>query len=239
MSKINVISMSLYGTDLKYSEGVKHNAKLAKEHFPTWEFRVYVDDTVNDEVIQSLIELNTNVIKVNMGCIGTFYRFLVYDDESVDRFIIRDVDDRLNNHDKLIVDEWVEHGQPFHVIRSNSTSHGTEILAGLWGGVTNSIEGFSMTEEIQRYTNKHCRTCDQAFLTQILWPKIKNKTLTHGYKYGYETHSHIPFSVEYPIEVHVNNLRKNNIEVGSVPRNMLFYPVGEVYNNTVEKSFYE
>jgi len=242
MNKKNVISMSLYGGDPKYSEGVKHNAKLAKEHFPSWEFRVYTDNNLDLNVKNGLLDLGVNLITVNNKFMGMFWRFFVYDDPSVNRFIIRDADDRLNNHDRLIVDEWLKYDLPFHIIRSNSISHGIEILGGAWGGTANSIDGFSIIKEIEKYSNKTCiKFCDQYFLKDVLWPKIKNISLTHGYTYGYETHKHIPFNVEYPISLHLDNLKKIGIDVNQhdIPKNMFFYPIGEVYGNNIEKSFYE
>lgn len=242
MSKVNVISMSLYGDNKMYSDGIRHNAKLAKIHFPDWEFRVYTDNNLNNDLKNELISLGTNIVTVNNDSMGMFWRFLVYDDPGVNRFIIRDADDRLNNHDKLIVDEWLKHDLPFHIIRSNSISHGTEILGGAWGGTSNNIEGFSMIGGIRKYSNKNCtKFCDQYFLKDIIWPKIKNISLTHGYDYGYETCKHIRFNIEYPIKTHIENLKNNgiNINENEIPNNMFFYPIGEVYQSNIEKSFYE
>jgi hypothetical protein len=50
---------------------------------------------------------------------GMFYRFLVAADSTVDRFIIRDVDSRLNARDRLAVEEWIQSKLAVHVLRDH------------------------------------------------------------------------------------------------------------------------
>jgi hypothetical protein len=51
---------------------------------------------------------------IDGGIAGMFWRFLVADDPSVDRFIVRDADSRLNPRDALAVAEWVRSGTALH-----------------------------------------------------------------------------------------------------------------------------
>jgi hypothetical protein len=39
--------------------------------------------------------------------------------------------------DKGAVEEWIESGLPFHILRDHRGHVGGEILAGMWGGVGN------------------------------------------------------------------------------------------------------
>lgn len=48
-----------------------------------------------------------------------FYRFLVASDTTVDRYIIRDVDSRLNARDRLAVEEWIKSKQSIHILRDH------------------------------------------------------------------------------------------------------------------------
>lgn len=50
---------------------------------------------------------------------GMFYRFLVAVDHNVDRYIIRDVDSRLNSRDRLAVEEWINSKLAIHIERDH------------------------------------------------------------------------------------------------------------------------
>ena len=41
-----VVSFCLYGATATYIIGMKENIKLAKQHFPDWEVRIYYNSTV-------------------------------------------------------------------------------------------------------------------------------------------------------------------------------------------------
>jgi hypothetical protein len=85
---------------------------------------------------------------------GMFYRFLVADDTSVDRYIIRDVDSRLNARDRsnwlsimlagssvclilllfvmvrLAVEEWIQSKKSIHILRDHINHCNT--INGTW-----------------------------------------------------------------------------------------------------------
>jgi len=69
-----------------------------------------------------------------------FWRFLVADDNSVDRYMIRDSDSRLNDREKHTVDEWIESGYSVHSIRDHP-NHNRPLNGGMWGGVKGSVKG--------------------------------------------------------------------------------------------------
>jgi hypothetical protein len=48
---------------------------------------------------------------------GMLWRFTVAADPTVDRFIVRDVDSRLNYRERLAVEEWIQSGRPIHIMR--------------------------------------------------------------------------------------------------------------------------
>lgn len=50
---------------------------------------------------------------------GMLWRFSIAGDESVDRYVIRDVDSRLNTRERLAVQDWIESGFPLHVMRDH------------------------------------------------------------------------------------------------------------------------
>ena len=59
-------------------------------------------------------------------------RFLPLLDHSVDVMVSRDLDSRLTTREQAAVEEWLNTGLAFHVMRDNP-QHGTEILGGMWG----------------------------------------------------------------------------------------------------------
>jgi hypothetical protein len=98
-----VISFGLYGTKEKYTEGAVKNAELAKTYFPGWICRYYVTSDVPESIISRLKALNAEILSIpsNMGySSGMFWRFMIAEDPTVDRYIIRDVDSRLNARDR-------------------------------------------------------------------------------------------------------------------------------------------
>ena len=59
-------------------------------------------------------------------------RFLPLLDPRVEVVVSRDLDSRLTAREQAAVEDWLETGLTFHVMRDNP-HHGTEILGGMWG----------------------------------------------------------------------------------------------------------
>lgn len=127
-----VISFGLYGGKPKYTVGAIRNAELASTYFPGillcccylitdfiiepfhcfvvvyssgWICRYYVTDDVPADVIQKLKDLGSEIESIPTGMgysSGMFWRFFVASDPTVDRYIIRDVDSRLNARDRYL-----------------------------------------------------------------------------------------------------------------------------------------
>ena len=75
-------------------------------YFPGWVCRFYVAEDVPKAVVEVLQEEGSEIIDIPKGkgyVSGMFWRFLVAVDESVDRYIIRDSDSRLNSRDAMAV----------------------------------------------------------------------------------------------------------------------------------------
>lgn len=109
-----VISFGLYGEDPKYMEGAIQNAILIRDIFPDWVARFYVLDSVDDKVLDSLVDLGAEIVmepSSEGSIVGMFWRFVVADDPSVERYMIRDVDSRLNYREALAVEEWIQSGR--------------------------------------------------------------------------------------------------------------------------------
>lgn len=98
-----VISFGLYGSKPKYTIGAIRNVELAQTYFPGWTCRFYVTSDVPKDVLEKLTTLGAEIREIPSGmgyASGMFWRFLVASDPSVDRYIVRDSDSRLNARDR-------------------------------------------------------------------------------------------------------------------------------------------
>ena len=69
---------------------------------------------------------------------GMFWRFMPAADTSVDRFVVRDVDSRLNARDRIAVEEWIESKLPVHILRDH-VNHCIVMNGGMWGAVKDAL----------------------------------------------------------------------------------------------------
>ncbi len=97
------ISFGLYGNKPKYLNGALRNIELAKTYYPGWVCRFYVTNDVSNENINQLKSSGAEVKQIPDGMgysSGMFWRFMIANDPTVDRYIIRDVDSRLNARER-------------------------------------------------------------------------------------------------------------------------------------------
>lgn len=195
----NIIAYSLFGALPRYCEVAVINAILAKSIFPQWTCRFYIDDSVPQHVIQRLKLHDAQIIQIdknNTPYSGLFWRFLVLDDPDVHCFIIRDADSLLSYKELYAVNEWLNSGKYFHIMR-DGYGHSELILAGMWGGYTGIFKNIHqhMTNYFQglKMLNK---TIDQHFLRTEIWATVQQSVLIHD-NYMLEHGSHI--YPDYPI----------------------------------------
>ena len=136
-----IISFGLYGAREKYTQGAIRNAEISQTYFPGWVCRFYVTNDVPTTVVDKLKDLGAEIEQIppSMGySSGMFWRFMVAQDSTVDRYIVRDVDSRLNARDAFAVNEWIESKYAVHIIRDH-INHCLAINGGMWGGVKGAI----------------------------------------------------------------------------------------------------
>jgi len=174
----NVASFSIWGDNLLYTDGMKHNIKLMYKYFPEWECRIYIDDSVAEDIVQyytshgAIIYVRDNSVDSS----GMMWRFEVMFDINIDLFIIRDADSRITYREVLAINEWMLSGKSFHVMRDN-IQHNTAILGGMWGGrVRKTMKYKDIFYSIDVGTNKGS---DQLFLTRVLWNDVKHDMICH------------------------------------------------------------
>ena len=181
----NVISFSLWGTAPFYSYGAMINLVLSRTVYPGWTCRFYVDATVPPACVGFLRDNGADVrnIEDEYPGVGLFQRFLVMNDRTVGRFLVRDCDARLSAAEADLVRQWIDSDHPFHVVRDH-VLHNELMIGCTWAGRTDC--GIDIVELMRRYftfgpTAKYGH--DQRMLGLLLWPLIRSRCLVHDKYY--------------------------------------------------------
>jgi hypothetical protein len=181
----NVISFSLWGPAPFYSYGAMINLVLARTVYPGWTCRFYIDRMVPAACVSFLKENGAEIfyIEDEYPGVGLFQRFLVMNDPSVARFLVRDCDARLTPGEAELTKEWLNSSFPFHAIRDHIL-HNELMIGCLWSGRTDC--GIDIVELMRRYfvhgpTAKYGH--DQRMLGHMLWPLIRSRCLVHDKYY--------------------------------------------------------
>ena len=184
-SGANVISFSLWGTAPFYSYGAMINLVLSRTVYPGWTCRFYVDATVPPACVAFLRDNGGDVrnIEDEYPGVGLFQRFLVMNDSTVGRFLVRDCDARLSAAEADLVRQWTTSGYPFHAVRDH-VMHNELMIGCTWAGRVDC--GIDIVELMRRYfkfgpTAKYGH--DQRMLGLMLWPLIRNRCLVHDRHY--------------------------------------------------------
>jgi tetratricopeptide (TPR) repeat protein len=204
----DIIAFSLYGTQSRYLEGALRNARVAPYVYPGWHVRFYCSATVPEEVRAELAREGAEVIMMPepaRPADALFWRFLVAEDRSVHRFLVRDCDAVVNVRERVAVGEWLDSGKLFHLMRDHP-AHTDLILAGMWGGharvlppLNALLRGFAYNPATES------RNADQLFLGRIVWPRIRSHCLIHDSVYRNFGARDFPRGFDLPAPRHVGD----------------------------------
>ena len=157
--------------------------------------RVYHDDTVPAELLDilrnkpgvALVDVKRTAGKsVDLSAINNkmLWRFAVASDPTVDRYCIRDVDSRLGDRERHVVEEWIESRRKFHVIRDHPSHANFVMSGGLWCGTADAIpdmikriRNFQTQAESAFETTGYMKDMD--FLRDEIWPLAQHSMLQH------------------------------------------------------------
>jgi len=183
-----VISMSLWGAKPRYTYGALRNAQLLPVYFPGWTLRFYIerphyDDTtvyapVPPRILGKLSVMGAELVYVDADrshIPPMMWRFLIADDMSVDVFIVRDSDCRLNDRDFAVVSDWLRTDYAFHCIRDHPSHAGYSLLGGLWGGRPRQLRSFVSVpwrDMMMGYRTDYVQ--DMQFLGNAIWPLVQS-----------------------------------------------------------------
>lgn len=185
--KKKIISFCLWGDKPIYTIGCLKNAKLLTKFFKDWTMRVYYNDTVHNDIIKELQNLGVETVEIykDSNFLNSLWRYLPITDKTVERFISRDCDSRISERDEIAVNEWIESGKTFHIIRDHPVGHSWGINAGMFGAKGGSIPQFF--ELLNKYLKDYLsdpsrvydRYIDQCFLRDIIHPMTVGDLLLH------------------------------------------------------------
>jgi hypothetical protein len=102
----------------------------------------------------------------------------MFQDED-DIVISRDTDSRLSEREYKCVNEWIESGKKFSIIRDHYSHYQWPILAGMWG-MRGKLDD-NILVLMEQYGKQHFYTSDQIFLRDVIWPIAENDSLIHGF----------------------------------------------------------
>ena len=184
-----VISFALWGDNPLYVRGAIWNAEHREEFYPGWVARFYHDCTVPEDAVKAITATGAEMRLMGQttDVLGMYWRFHpMFDDPSIERFLVRDTDSKFSKRENKMVDEWIASGKPFHIVR-DCESHATQILGGTWGAVPTCIPDFErklgawFTNLVPDARNPRglFHGSDQIFLGLYVWPLIKNNHLAH------------------------------------------------------------
>ena len=130
---------------------------------------------------------------------GMLWRFLPLVDPQVSVMVSRDLDSRLTAREQAAVEDWLETGLSFHVMRDH-ISHSKEILAGMWGARLDTGDRSLMTEAMLQLIDQvrfarasvgndfsyfqskgkgWVKGMDQRQLESFLWPVVSKISCVH------------------------------------------------------------
>lgn len=198
-----VISFSLYGDARYYCDGALQNALLAPVIYPGWKCRFYVDRSVPARYVAALEERGCEVVKVSKSLgpmYGRYWRFWVASDPTVERFIVRDVDSRLNLREKAAVDEWIRSGKKYHIMRDHP-AHIRRVHAGMWGARGGVLP--EIARLVDAWGHYERQGDNDRFMSEIIYPLMAGDYLCHDSLGHFDDATPFPVQQGDPWETHI------------------------------------
>ena len=172
-----IVSFCLYGSSKIYQKGAVKNSELVKEIYSGWTARFYVGSDVSSEVKKELLQNGAEVIDfiIEGGMNPMLTRLLPFEDPGVEVWISRDCDSRISWKEKVAVDEWINSGKTFHVMR-DSHNHYYAIPGGMFG-----VNNLQMINRGHRVSVNlfYSEGDDQHYLERNLWGFFSRDLLCH------------------------------------------------------------
>ena len=172
-------------TTLEPCYGSLRYSQLIPILYPKWRLRVYVGlNSSSPRVLKILVTKleNTGIEIIYLGnktvsrLAPSLWRYLVADDMSVERFIVRDANTRPSERELAALEDWLQHDSAFYCIRDHPSHAIKSLYPGLVGGMPALLR--KVTGTTFRMLMKGFRSEDK-FLQEAIWPKVEKHALCH------------------------------------------------------------
>ncbi len=194
-----IVSFCLYGDNPLYFKGAMKNLKQYSEKYPHIKCYFYVRQNDVSQVMIDEIESNGGkVIKCvnNVDWYMMFTRFLPFENANNKFFLSRDTDGRLIHREIKAIEQWLESGKKFHIIRDHPW-HNALILGGMWGARNMNLENlrlmimqWCLLYVNQEESKEKKKGPDQFFLSNM-YKLVKNEVFSQDEYFTYEDLSEI------------------------------------------------
>lgn len=180
-----LFSFGLWGNDPKYLEGARLQPAYIRKFFPTASIWIWIHEKT---VLPSRELLEKEGVRffpitdsdADFGCCR------LYGDHSNFNFVcFRDLDSRMIAREATAIWEWALSRKSVHIMRDHP-HHTRPILGGMWGyrpggPPANEIEKKLVLWRAKSPENRiTARGVNERFLSEVIWPEVKDFALEHG-----------------------------------------------------------
>ena len=124
---------------------------------------------------------NVEIAQLNDDSLyGMFWRFYSMFQSDDDIVLSRDCDSRITEREVRCINEWLESGKKFSIIRDHIRHYDWPMMGGMWG-VRGKLSD-DIFEEMQKYSKRHQYIIDQVFLKEVVWEIAKEDCMIHGFQ---------------------------------------------------------
>lgn len=198
---VKVFSFSLWGAHDRYNKGALAVTDQVASMFPGYECWFYIHTSVPKEIVDALSAKSNVRVTIMDSDLATskpmMWRFHAIDHPQCEAMMPRDTDTRFYLREKFAIQQWLESGKTFHIMR-DCPHHWERIMGGMFG--TRKVD-WSWFDKIAAWPQRGDRDYDQAFLKEIVYPLIKDDVIVHDSFYNYEADSR-KFPINYDPDFH-------------------------------------
>lgn len=196
---MKIISFCLFGQKEMYLRGAIKNAELAAQIYPGWIPRYYCGPSVPHVILNELNNLGAQVVICqNNDWTLMLTRYLPISEPDVEVTLVRDCDSRLSYREKEAVDEWLASDKLVCSLFDHPFHSGVKMMGGLSGFKRNAISNFSELLARQAIENRY--QCDQDFLSETIYPLIKDSYMVFDGLNRDEFTKTVPFPSRRPVD---------------------------------------
>lgn len=198
---VKVFSFSLWGNAPRYTQGALAVADQVAVMFPGFECWFYIHTNVPQDIVDTLrLKSHVRVLIIDDDLDTSkprMWRYRAIDDPTCEIMMPRDTDTRFYLREKFAIQQWLDSGKTFHIMR-DCPHHWETIMGGMFGA---RKTGWTWCDLIDKYIKKGDYDYDQRFLKENIYPKIKDNMMVHDSFYNYNEGA-LKFPIDFDPDFH-------------------------------------